>query len=47
MCNANIIEIFENFLDQIFYTGYAEWAKENNPEAYNFELTNFNQSYNF
>ena len=41
------IEVFIEYLDGIYYEGYARHLAEDNPTAYNFELNQFFDNYNF
>ncbi len=47
MNSTNVIQYFDSFLDQIYYSGYADWAKEHHYEAYKFELEQFLSSHKF
>lgn len=40
-------QAFFEFLDSIYYEGYAETLANDNPEAFNFELNQFLDNYNF
>jgi hypothetical protein len=41
----NIYQLFEDYLDALYFEGYANQLAEENPQAYEFELIQF--SYNF
>lgn len=47
MKKTNIVEVFIEHLDNIFYEGYAYQLAAENPEAYTFEFNQFMDSYNF
>lgn len=38
-------EVFAEYLDQLFYKGYAEKFKDDNPDAYESQLTEFKNLY--
>lgn len=38
-------EVFIEQLDALYWSGYAEQLAENNPTAFNFELTQFFNNY--
>lgn len=40
-----MIEAFFEFIDSIYWNGYAEQMAEENPEKFNFELNEFLNSY--
>lgn len=37
----NIYQLFEEHLNSLFYEGYAMQLAEENPDAFEFELSNF------
>lgn len=41
----NIYQLFEDYLNDLYYEGYANQLAEEDPQAYEFELTQF--IYNF
>ena len=41
------IEVFTEYLDSIYYQGYAEQLASENPQAFTFELNQFFDNYNF
>ena len=45
--NTNIIELFENYINQIYGNNYAEYLATENPNRYNSEYNFFiQQNYN-
>lgn len=43
----DIVTVFIDYLDSLFYKGYAEQLAEENPTAYNWEFNEFCNIYNF
>ena len=41
-----MIELFNEFLDSVYYSGYAAQLASENPQAYTFELNQFLNLYN-
>lgn len=41
-----MIDLFHEFLDGLFWDGYAEQLAADNPERYTFELNQFLDNYN-
>ena len=35
------LEVFESFIDGIYFAGYVQQIKENDPEKYSWELNEF------
>lgn len=46
METAQIYELFQDFLDSLFFPGYTVQLAEENPEKFQFELTQFKIIYN-
>lgn len=42
-----MIELFIDYIDSLFYEGYAYYLAQTNPRAYTFELNQFLNNYNF
>ena len=42
-----MIELFIEYLDSIYWEGYAQQLASDNPQAYTFELNQFLDNYNF
>jgi hypothetical protein len=42
----NLLEIFIEFIDAIYFPGYADQMAEENPEKFNFEYEEFASSLN-
>ncbi len=40
-----MIELFIEFIDSIYWIGYAQWLSEEHPEQYEFELKLFRECY--
>jgi hypothetical protein len=41
-----MIELFIEYMDSIYYQGYAQQLASENPQSFNFELTEFLNLYN-
>ncbi len=37
----NLVELFTDFVDQIYFEGYARQLAESDPEKFDFELNEF------
>lgn len=46
MSATNITELFTNYIDEIYWHGYAENLAQTDRPAYEFELTQFKYLYN-
>ena len=43
----NLIEIFHEYLDQLYWTGYAEFLLQNDAKTYQFEYEIFSHIYDY
>jgi hypothetical protein len=41
----NLLEIFHDYLSELYWEGYPEYLLENDLAAYNFEFKQFSQIY--